>query len=277
VPSSAAVHEQLTPIIVQVVGCEPQDVVASARLGKDLGVDSLSIVEIVEALGLTFDVYIPDHTVNNLVTVQDAVHAVVHHDPHAKAPGGRPGAAVAAAPAPRRDARPLPADEIERRKHNALKFAGWFAVVGIALGGVLGFGGVALIHATGISEVSMPATPKPSSAVTTKKPTPKPTVTQSPTVEEKPKPTLDAASTEISPGEKLRLSGRFPELDNGAVLQVQVRDKGEEWDDFPVTVKTGDGGEYSTLIYTTRTGERQIRMLHKDSDTATPSVTITIG
>lgn len=276
-PSSVAVHEQLTPIIVQVVGCEPDAVVPAARLGKDLGVDSLSVIEIVEALGLTFDIYIPDHTVNSLVTVQDAVNAVVHHDPHARAPGDRPSAAATARPQPRRDVRPLPAEEIERRKHNAVKFAGWFAVVGIALGAVLGFGGVALVHATGISEVSIPATPKPSAVKTTKKPAPKPKTTKSPAVAEKPKPTLTAASKDIAPGEKLKLSGTFPELDNGATLQVQVRDKGEPWDDFPVKTQTGDGGTYSTVIYTTRTGEREIRMLHKDTETASPSVTINIG
>lgn len=277
-PSSVAVHKQLTPIIVQVVGCEPNAVVPAARLGKDLGVDSLSIVEIVEALGLAFDVYIPDHTVNNLVTVQDAVNAVVHHDPHAKAPGARPAAAATAARSTqRREARPLPADEIKRRKHNALKFAGWFAVAGIALGVVLGFGGVALIHATGIDTVSMPATPKPSVTATTKKPTPTPTAAKSPSVEAKPKPTLNAASNQIEPGEKLKLTGTFPELDKGATLQVQVRDKGEDWDDFPVTVQTSGGGDFSTVIYTTRTGDRQIRMFHKDTKTPSPAVNITIG
>lgn len=275
-PSSAAVREQLTRIIVQVVGCEPEEVVSAARLGKDLGVDSLSIVEIVEALGLSYDIYIPDAAVDNLVTVQDAVNAVVHHDPGAKPPVPRSTTAIAAKTTARREVRPIPADEIERRKHVALKFAGWFVVVGLAIGGVLGLGGAALINATGIGDVTLPATPTPTTAETTKT-TPTPTATTAPTAKEKPKPTLDAASSEISPGEKLRLSGAFPELDKGALVQVQVKDKGGAWDDFPVTTRTGDGGEFTTVIYTTRTGERQIRMLHKESNTTTPAVTITIG
>jgi hypothetical protein len=214
-----------------------------------------------------------------LVTVQDAVNAVVHHDPHAKAPRrvARPTTATTAArPEPRREIRPLPADEIQRRKHTALKFAAWFAAVGIVLGGVLGFTGVALIHATGIDEVSMPATPKPSAAA---KPTatPKPSATKSPSAEETPKPSLTAASRQIAPGEKLRLTGTFPDLDKGEVLQVQVKDKGGTWDDFPVTVRTAKGGAFSTVIFTTRTGERQIRMLHLESNTKSPAVRVTIG
>lgn len=274
-PSSAAVHEQLTLIIVQVVGCEPEAVVPAARLNRDLGVDSLSIVEIVEALGQAFDIYIPDHTVNVMVTVQDAINAVVHHDPDAKGPASGPSYAAALSSS-RRDARPLPSDEIERRKRAAWKFAGWFAVVGLALGAVLGLGGAALINATGLKDVSIPAPPKPSATATTTKPTPEPAATTASATED-PKPTLTTANTDISPGEKLRLSGAFPELDKGATLQVQVKDKGGAWDDFPVTTKTGDGGEYTTVIYTTRTGERQIRMLHKDTDTATPAITINVG
>lgn len=273
-PSSAAVLEQLTRLTVQVVGCEPEGVVPAARLNKDLGVDSLSIVEIVEALGQAFDIYIPDHTVNVMVTVQDAVNAVVHHDPHDKGPASGP--AYAAALTARRDAPLLPSDEVERRKQAALRFAGWFVVVGIALGVVLGLGGAALINATGLKNVSIPAPPTPTEKATTAKPTPSPTATSVPATED-PKPTLTTQNTDIAPGEKLRLSGAFPELDKGATLQVQVKDKGGAWEDFPVDTKTGDGGEYTTVIYTTRTGERQIRMLHKDTDTASPAITINVG
>lgn len=274
-PSSAAVHEQLTRIIVQVVGCEPQAVVPAARLNKDLGVDSLSIVEIVEALGQAFDIYIPDDTVNEMATVQDAINSVVQHDSGVKGPAATAPFAVAALLSSRREVRPLPTGEIERRKKAAWKFAGWFAVVGVAIGAVLGLGGAALINATGMKDVSITARPTPSNTATTAKPTPTPSATESATAE--PKPTLTTETTDISPGEKLRMSGAFPGLDKGATLQVQVKDAGGAWEDFPVTTKTSTGGKYATLIYTTRTGERQIRMLHKATDTATPAITITIG
>lgn len=275
-PSSAAVHEQLTRIIVQVVGCEPGAVVPTAKLVNDLEVDSLSIVEIVEALGLAFDIYIPDETVNDLRSVQDAINAVVHHDPATRTPTARSSAAAAGLLSARPGGRPLPADEIELRKRTAWKFAGWFAVAGLAIGAALGLGGAVLINATGLKGVSMPPVPTPS-VTSTPTPTPTPTPSGNAPTADNPAPTLTTTNTDISPGEKLRLSGSFPELDKGATLQVQIKDKGGVWEDFPITTKTGDGGAYTTIIYTTRTGERQIRMLHKATDTKSPVIMITVG
>ena len=272
-PTSVAVQEQLTRIIVQVVGGEPAAVRPEAQLERDLGVDSLSVVEIAEQLGQVFDVYIPDDAVNEMVTVQDGINAIIHHDPAAKVPG-KP-AAPAAVAAPRRPIR-AGAEEIEERKRTAWKFAGRFAVVGIALGVVLGFGGVALINATGLNDVAMPAAPTPTASKTTTKPTTPPTTTP-PSVDKVPEPSLSVPNTAVSPGERIRLKGSFPELDKGATLQVQIRDKVESWDDFPVTTRTSDGGDYTTVIYTTRTGEREIRMYHKDTKTSTPAVAIEVG
>lgn len=273
-PTPNAVLEQLTEIIVQVVGCEPDEVVPSAHLRRDLGVDSLTVVEIAEALGFDFGVYIPDEAVNGMRTVGDAINAVVHHDSAVRAPTVA-GAAVAMTGRPRNEPK-WSEDEIERRKRIAWKFAGWFAVAGIALGAVLGLGGTALLNATGIDDVSAPAQPTPTETVTTTPPTTPPT-TASPSEEQEPEPTLEAASNSVSPGERIRLSGNFPGLDDGAELQVQVKDTGGPWDDFPVTTRTSGDGDFTTVIYTTRTGERQFRLLHVESDKPTPVVTINIG
>lgn len=277
-PSSAAVHDQLTPIIVQVVGCEPEAVVKPASLKGDLGVDSLSIIEIVEKLGLTFDVYIPDEVVNSMVTVQDAINSVVRHDPASKGPA-HPASTVALArftPASGVP-RPLPEDEILRRKQIAWKFAWAFVGVGLVLGVIFGLGGIALVSASGLKGIEPTAGPTPSASPT---PTPTPSSTPTPSASAStanPDPTLTAESTSIAPGEKLHLSGAFPELGEGATLQVQVKDGSAPWDDFPVTTNTGKDGTFSTVIFTTRTGERQFRLLNKSTDKPTPSVTITIG
>lgn len=273
-PSSAAVLEQLTEIIVQVVGCEPEEVVPSAKLRQDLGVDSLTVVEIAEALGLVFGVYISDDNVNNMRTVGDAVKSVVNHDSAIKGPA-QPASVVAMSGQPHSE-QPLSDAEVELRKRNAWRFAGWFAVIGIGLGAVLGLGGTALFKATGIDDVTMPAPPTPSATVTTTPPTTAPPTTE-PSEEQEPEPTLTSTNTSVSPGEKIRLTGAFPELGGGADLQVQVKDEGGPWDDFPVTTKTAEGGEFTTVIYTTRTGERQFRMFHEETNKATPSVTISIG
>ena len=80
-----------------------------------------------------------------------------------------------------------------------------------------------------------------------------------------------------APGQRFALSGEFPDLGDGEVLQVQVREEGGEWEDFPVTAITSGGGAYQTQVYTSRTGERAFRMLHRSSDTATEPKSVTIG
>lgn len=277
-----AVRAELTDILGQVAGCAPEDVVDRAKL-KDLGVDSLAIVEMADELGRRFGVYLADETVNGMQTVSDAVTAVVRHD------GTRPTRSTTyepvsmAIPAPggsRGPSSDLPihhADPEEQR--SALRrLAGWFAVVGIVLGIVLGLGGAALIGATGLGSSTLPPLTQPTTpAPTTASPTPTPTPT--PTDEEtvNPDPTLNIETTQVSPGERFTLEGQFPGLDAGTTLQVEVKDPGESWDEFPVKTKTKADGAFKTQIYTSRTGEREFRMSEPDSGKTTPPVKVTIG
>lgn len=291
-PSSAVVLDRLTHITVAVVGCAPERVVPAARLGKDLGVDSLSVVEISEQLGRSFEVYLSDETINAMVTVQDAIDAVIDHDPRSTGPAHPAtrasvartlagAAGVGSAPASGQGpqtahSQRLSDDQIEQRKALARKFAWGFVVAGVAIGLIFGLGGVLFVDATGLKDVSLPATPTPS-ATATPTPKPTPTPTRKPTAEATPEPSLQAANSSISPGERLRLKGEFPGAGKGALLQVQVKDKGSTWDDFPVTTRTDKDGKYTTVIFTTRTGEREFRMLRKDTNDATPAIKISIG
>ena len=77
-PSSSSVREQLTDILVRVVGC-PADAVVPSALLKELGTDSLTIVEVGEELGRRFGVHLADATIDSMMTVQDAIDAIVHH------------------------------------------------------------------------------------------------------------------------------------------------------------------------------------------------------
>lgn len=77
-PSPSAIRDQLTDILVAVVGCRAEDVEPSAVL-KKLGTDSLTIIEVGEELGRRFGVRLADDTINSLRTVQDAIDAIVHH------------------------------------------------------------------------------------------------------------------------------------------------------------------------------------------------------
>ncbi|RYJ07483.1 MAG: acyl carrier protein [Actinomycetales bacterium] len=78
-PTPSEVREQLADILVSVVEADPSAVRDEAVL-KDLGVDSLALVEVGDELGRRFGVYLSDETVDALVTVADAVKAVTEHD-----------------------------------------------------------------------------------------------------------------------------------------------------------------------------------------------------
>ncbi|MCW2749249.1 MAG: hypothetical protein JWR83_359 [Aeromicrobium sp.] len=287
VPTPTDVHEQLTDILVRVVGCPADEVAPPARLKEDLGVDSLTIVEVGEELGRRFDVYLSDDTIDGLKTVYDAINAVVRHDGSTqpaelvRAPAlSRPAAQFAAPAAEAANTsvatRKLAPEVIAKRRSKALTAAIWFVLVGAGVGAIFGLGGAALVGASGIGNVNLPPITMPTSAPTTATPTPTPTPTPTDSTAE-PQPTLTVSSTHVSPGQHFKLSGAFPAIHSGATLHVQVKDGVAAWDDFPITTKTKAGGAYKTEIYTSRTGSRQFRMLHRGSGTSSPVVTVEIG
>jgi acyl carrier protein len=272
VPNSSDVRAELTDILEQLVGCAPDDVVDQSLL-KDLGVDSLAMVEMADELGRRFDIYISDETVNGLRTVRDAINAVVRHD------GSPPVRSLTSVSNPPPPGNPGPGRyENPEERRDALRRLGWsFAVVGAVVGVVLGVG-TAIVAATGLRESTLPPLTEPTTpAPTTASPTPTPTPTPSEEETVDPDPTLTIAKTQVAPGERFTLEGAFPSLGGGETLQVEVKDPGVEWDEFPVKTRTRAEGRYRTQIYTSRTGEREFRMVHTDSDLATPSVTVQIG
>ena len=199
-------------------------------------------MEVADELGRRFDRYLSDETVNGLRTVGDAVNAVVRHD------GGRrhapPPRARSPWPAKPEEAAPPPTPPQSRptrwtTKSEATAFkrlAFWFAIIGAAVGIVLGLGMAGIIGATGLGSstlppLTLPTTPAPTTATPT--PTPTPTPGTEETVD--PDPTLTIPDTEVKPGKRFTLEGAFPALDKGEKLQVQVKDSGQQWDDFPVT------------------------------------------
>ena len=88
-PSPSSVHDQLTDILVTVVGCSSDAVVPAATL-KGLGTDSLTVIEVADELGRRFGVHLADDTINALRTVQDGIDAVVRHDGSRSTPSAPP-------------------------------------------------------------------------------------------------------------------------------------------------------------------------------------------
>ncbi len=296
-PTSADILDEITDVTVKVLGCPAAQITPDARFA-DLGSDSLTIVEIGEELGRRFDVRLSDDAIDTMRTVQDGINAVVDLAPQNHRPGevapATAAAAVAAAPASARSssrpasrpltpAAPPPAladpPVTGRIKRKAVGVVVAMAVVGVLVGGFFGFGLSAVVSAAGIDDVTLPPLPSasPSPVETEDEAEPAPEPTPTPTEDEPEEPTLVAEQTQVAPGQRFVLSGAFPEAGQGARLQVQVREEGTDWEDFPISTTTRDGGEFKAELFTSRPGAREFRMLDEESGDTTPTVDVTIG
>ena len=269
-PSDNAVSPELTDIIVRVVSCDRSDVHPQARL-RDLGVDSLALVEIGEGVRERLGRSVPDRRLDAVVTVQDLQDAIT--DPAAPSSTTGPAGLVPPLLDPA-----LPPEEVQHRKRKAVSYAAGFVGVGLVLGVVGGFGLAAVGKVMGLGSQDVPKASSTPSAPASPSPSPSPSASPSEPAPEAPEPELTISPTRVAAGERMTLSGRLPTADADAVLQVQTKDGDGGWTDFPVTVQVSDGkGTFQTQIYTTRTGERQIRLVDRDSRTATPAATVTVG
>ena len=68
-----SVEEKVKEIIVDQLGVDENQVVASASFIEDLGADSLDTVELVMALEEEFDIEISDESAEKISKVQDAI------------------------------------------------------------------------------------------------------------------------------------------------------------------------------------------------------------
>ncbi len=74
----ATVSERLKKIVAEQLGVDENEVVPSARFAKDLGADSLDLVELIMSIEEGFStpsqkITIPDEDAEKIVTVQDTL------------------------------------------------------------------------------------------------------------------------------------------------------------------------------------------------------------
>jgi len=74
---------------------------------------------------------------------------------------------------------------------------------------------------------------------------------------------------------EITLTGTYSAAD-GTTLQVQRREAGGVWADFPVTA-TVTGGTFSTYIQTGQTGTNRIRMMDTSTGAMSNVVTVDVG
>ena len=68
--------EQITKVLVEAIKVDAADVTDEAKLYDDLGIDSLSAVELALELETEFDVQIEDDELAKLETVQDIINII---------------------------------------------------------------------------------------------------------------------------------------------------------------------------------------------------------
>ncbi|MEG0494761.1 MAG: acyl carrier protein [Eubacterium sp.] len=68
--------EQVKEVLVESINVDEALVVPEAKLQEDLGIDSLSAVELAMELETAFDIRIEDDELANLKTVQDILNLV---------------------------------------------------------------------------------------------------------------------------------------------------------------------------------------------------------
>jgi acyl carrier protein len=64
---------RLQNVIGKQLGLEPNDITPDADFGKELGADSLDVVELVMAIEDEFEIEIEDQAASQISTVQDAL------------------------------------------------------------------------------------------------------------------------------------------------------------------------------------------------------------
>lgn len=259
-PTPEEIRPQLTELLGQIADTPAEAVRDTAAL-KDLGIDSVAIVELAEGIATTFDIRLLDETVNEWRTVGDVIRSVHRGDSF-----------LASLPPPELD---------DPERVGAFKqLAVVFALIGAGLGVVIGVGAAALLISSGLDGGSLP----PISAPDGPNPAATDTATTSP-FGPGPEPTPSTPATDasltltpalVSVGEEFRLTGRLPSTRPGEELTIEWREDGGTWTAFPVTATANPDGTFGTRIYIGSPGERQFRV-RSSSGSATPAATVRIS
>lgn len=65
--------EKVREIIVETINCDEEQVVLTAKLKEDIGIDSLDAMELSMALEEAYETTIDEETLQGFITVQDIV------------------------------------------------------------------------------------------------------------------------------------------------------------------------------------------------------------
>jgi len=69
----ADLEARIKQVIMKILGVSENQLTPKARIGEDLGADSLSQIEIIMAFEDEFGIEIPDEEAEKIITVNDAI------------------------------------------------------------------------------------------------------------------------------------------------------------------------------------------------------------
>ena len=70
------VFEKITGILAEQLGADENDMSMDTNIAKDLGADSLDVVELLMAIDDEFGIEIPDEEIENIKTIGDLVEYI---------------------------------------------------------------------------------------------------------------------------------------------------------------------------------------------------------
>lgn len=76
---SETIEARVRRVIASNLSVEEREVLPTRTLAKDLGADSLRVVELVLAIEEEFEIDVPDEAVEGVATVQDVINYVSAH------------------------------------------------------------------------------------------------------------------------------------------------------------------------------------------------------
>lgn len=267
-PTPDEIRQTLAELLGRIADVPGESVRDTAAL-KELGIDSVAMVELAAGVATSFNIRLDDESVNEWRTVGDVLRTVQRAS--APRPADDNAGFLASLPPPQL----TDPERISAFKQLAIVFA----LIGAGIGIVIGVG-AAVVLASGIDGGSLP----PISAPVI--PTPIASDTSSPSPfgnddsDEEPTPpsaSLTATPGIVSSGERFRLSGRLPAARPGETLVVEWRDSGGTWATFPITVTARDDGSFESQVYIASPGEREFRVRSQAAGGSTPPTLVRIS
>jgi acyl carrier protein len=261
VPTPEEIRPEVAELLEKIAGA-PADAVRDTAALKDLGIDSVAMVELAEGVARTFELRLPDEIVNEWRTVGDVVRSVQRGESFLTS---------------------LPPPQLgDPERVGAYKqLAVFFAVVGAGVGVFIGVMIAVMLASSGLGggsmpPISTPAAPTPTASATTPADPPGNDGASATTPAPRTGASLAVTPEVVQAGEDFYLSGRLPNATEGEILTIEWRDASGTWAPFPVTVTARADGTFESRVYIASPGERQFRV-RASSGPATPPAKVRIS